>query len=330
MYDELEHYKKRGIVNEFGDVTASVPIIKNVGWTLGNFCPNNCKHCYSLSARMSGTDMTTQIIDRVIEQLIKNNIETVNLGGNEPIYTNGTDIHDSLLMYIVEKLNDMNIKVGITTSGITLLYLYKHRKDIFSLVNDFDISLDSPFKDEHNENRRGALYNSAIECLEICQKENKAHGVIMAGMNWNFTYRHLQALVELCKKYGSNIRINVIKPLNKTQYGTILTPQQFYDGFNYLMTLCDSIDIGEPLLRGLTTTHHTGRCPCGVTSFRIHSITPDRKIYISPCVYLHDYKSSLDLLSNDLSDIINSPEFIVFRQRNAHPELIKVVWVVIC
>ena len=40
---------------------------------------------------------------------------------------------------------------------------------------------------------------------------------------------------------------------------------------------------------------------------------------MSPCVYLHDYKSELDLLENDLADIIQSPQFRVFRQRNANP-----------
>lgn len=39
MYDPFEHYKTRGPVNEFGNVTATAPRIKNVGWTLGNFCP---------------------------------------------------------------------------------------------------------------------------------------------------------------------------------------------------------------------------------------------------------------------------------------------------
>ena len=89
------------------------------------------------------------------------------------------------------------------------------------------------------------------------------------------------------------------------------------------MQLCDSVDIGETLLRTAVQLEHKGRCPCGVTSFRIHSITPAGEIYVSPCVYLHDYKSRLNLLDHDLSEIIRSPEFKVFRQRNAHPELIE-------
>ena len=54
-----------------------------------------------------------------------------------------------------------------------------------------------------------------------------------------------------------------------------------------------------------------------------HSITPDGKIYVSPCVYLHDYKSTYDLLKHDLIEIINSPQFKVFRQRHANPQMIE-------
>ena len=38
---------------------------------------------------------------------------------------------------------------------------------------------------------------------------------------------------------------------------------------------------------------------------------------------MHDYKSSQDLLTHELSDIINSDEFKVFRQRNANPEMLR-------
>ena len=54
MYDSMEHYKVRGPVTEFGDAIETPSVIKNVGWTLGNYCPHKCKHCYSMSARKPG------------------------------------------------------------------------------------------------------------------------------------------------------------------------------------------------------------------------------------------------------------------------------------
>ena len=53
---------------------------------------------------------------------------------------------------------------------------------------------------------------------------------------------------------------------------------------------------------------------CGIYSMRINSITPDGKIPVSPCVYMHDYRVG-DLLKDDIFDIINSEQFKAFKTR---------------
>jgi MoaA/NifB/PqqE/SkfB family radical SAM enzyme len=45
--------------------------IKNIGWTLGNDCPCKCKHCYSMSVREKGKNLTKEIVDKVIKQVKK-------------------------------------------------------------------------------------------------------------------------------------------------------------------------------------------------------------------------------------------------------------------
>jgi radical SAM protein with 4Fe4S-binding SPASM domain len=101
-----------------------------------------------------------------------------------------------------------------------------------------------------------------------------------------------------------------------------LPAEMYYAGFARLMQRCQPVDLGEPPLATVTDFQGARRCPCGRTSFRIHSITPDGGIYVSPCVCLHDFKSPLDLLKADLTDIIHSPQFRVFRQRNRNPEMV--------
>ena len=176
-------------------------MIKNIGWTLGNDCPCKCKHCYSFSVRQKGKNLTKEIVDKVIEQIEKLNVETVNLGGNEPIFTNGLDVKKSMLPYILKELNKRNIKVGITTAGISLIALKNTYPECLELLNDVDISLDSPFENEHNENRGGDVYKYAIQALEICKEYNIESGIIMCAMNWNFTKDRIDALLEIAKKY---------------------------------------------------------------------------------------------------------------------------------
>jgi radical SAM protein with 4Fe4S-binding SPASM domain len=323
-YDPFDHYElNTGPTDEFGDLPEAPATIRNIGWTLGNDCPYRCTHCYSMNARQKGADMSVEMIDRVVDQLRANGVETVNLGGNEPLYTNGADPRATLLPYIIERLTDAGIVVGLTTSGVTILRLYRDHRDAFDRLNDVDVSLDSPDREEHNRNRGARIYEQALETLEICQRHGTPHTIIMCGMNWNFTIPKIEALVELAKRYDANVRINPVKPVQPQHMDVALPPEMYYAGFSRLLELCEPIDLGEPPIAAATDYAEAKRCPCGRTSFRIHSITPNGEIHVSPCVYLHDYKAPLDLLQHDLIDIINSPQFRVFRQRNANPDQVE-------
>jgi radical SAM protein with 4Fe4S-binding SPASM domain len=88
------------------------------------------------------------------------------------------------------------------------------------------------------------------------------------------------------------------------------------------MNLCEPVDLGEPPIAALSSSASAKGCPCGRSSFRIHSITPDGRIPVSPCVYLHEYKVG-DLLVDRLYDIIHSPQFRAFRRRNGNPHVVE-------
>ncbi|HJJ17974.1 MAG TPA: radical SAM protein [Clostridiaceae bacterium] len=296
--------------------------IKNIGWTLGNDCPCKCKHCYSMSVREKGKNLTKEIVDKVIKQVKKIGVETINLGGNEPIFTNGLKVQDSLLPYILKELTKRNIKVGITTSGISLIALKNVYPECLKLLNDVDISLDSPYEKEHNENRGGDVYKYAIEALEICKKNDIKSGIIMCAMNWNFTKDRIDALLELAKKYDSNIRFNLLKPIQPKHFQLIPSKEQVLENYKYLFKKCDTVELSEPTLSGLVDNNKIRGCACGIYSMRINSITPDGKIPVSPCVYMHDYRVG-DLLTDDIFDIVNSEQFNSFKIRKENYEKIE-------
>lgn len=306
---------------EHEHLSECVMAIENIGWTLGNECPYRCTHCYSMNARRKGRDLELWMIDRIVSQLVRLGVKTVNLGGNEPLFTNGANPRDTLLPYIIDRLVDQGIVVGLTTSGISLIHLERDHNAAFRKLNDIDVSLDSPFSEEHNRNRGSSLYSMAIRSLQICQQYDIDHTVIMCAMKWNFTADHIDRIVEIAKEHGAHIRINPLKAVQKSHMDVVTDAATFYHGFSRLMAKCDQIDLGEPLLASACASTTQG-CPCGRTSFRIHSITPDGEVPVSPCVYLHDYKVG-NLLTDDILDIVNSPQFRSFRRRNANPEVIS-------
>jgi radical SAM protein with 4Fe4S-binding SPASM domain len=320
--DPFEHYRAQVGPIEHAELDECAFKILNIGWTLGNDCPYRCTHCYSTSARVKGRDMEPWMVDRIVDQLAQNGIETVNLGGNEPLYTNGIDPRRSLLPYIIERLAAAGILVGLTTAGVTLDYLERHHPASVALLNDVDVSLDSPDRDEHNKNRGARLFDLALRALEIAQRRRIPHTIVMCGMSWNFSPAHLQEVVELARRYGAHVRINPLKPVESAHADAQMSPAVYFAGFRRLVELCESVEMGEPPLATAAAVPTAKGCPCGRSSFRIHSITPDGRIPVSPCVYLHDYKVG-DLLVDELRDIVRSPQFRSFRRRNGNPERVE-------
>lgn len=288
---------------------------KNIGWTLGNACPCNCKHCYSLQVREKGIDLSKKIIDRVIQQLMLLEVDTVNFGGNEPIFTNGLDVKKSMLPYIINELTKRDVKIGLTSSGISVISLEKLFLNELKKINDIDISIDSPFEKEHDNNRGKNVFRYAIQSLKICNKYNIDCTIVMCAMKWNFTEDRIFKLVNLAKKYNANMRINMLKPTEKKHLGLMPTEEQISKGYNLLMKLCHTINMSDPILAGSYNNADIKGCSCGISSLRINSITPDGKISISPCVYMHHHQTG-NLLKDNILDIVNSKEFQEFKNRN--------------
>jgi radical SAM protein with 4Fe4S-binding SPASM domain len=320
MLDEHSHYWGDVGPIEHEDLVECPMAIANIGWTLGNFCPYHCSHCYSMNARRRGMDLERWMVDRIVTQLRRLQVHTVNLGGNEPVFTHGTSIEQSLLGYIIRHLTDSGIVVGLTTSGVSLTQLDRLDPAAVGLLNDVDVSFDSPYPHEHNRNRGAALFDGALRALDICAEYGIDRTIITCAMSWNFSAAHIDALIALARRYQAHIRVNPLKPVQSVHMATLPSPVAFYEGFSRLMAGCDAVDLGEPLLAA-ATGHKGAGCPCGRTSFRIHSITPDGRVPVSPCVYLHEYKTG-DLLRDDVIDIVHSPQFRSFRRRNANPQAI--------
>lgn len=136
----------------------------------------------------------------------------------------------------------------------------------------------------------------------------------MCAMNWNFTKDRIDALLEIAKKYDSNIRFNLLKPIQLQHLKLVPSKEQVLENYKYLFEKCDTVELSEPTLSGLKQNNKVKGCACGIYSMRINSITPDGKIPVSPCVYMHDYRVG-DLLKDDIFDIINSEQFKAFKTR---------------
>lgn len=285
----------------------------NVGWSIGSYCNAQCNHCYSWKNRENNSNILThEEVEIIIEKLISYNVETVNFGGNEPIFTCGSDLTQTMLPFIIKRLHNAHIKCGITTNGFTMLYLFRHHFQEFMMVNDWDFSLDSPCRELHDKNRNcKGLYDSVIKAITLCKHYKKPCSIVIAGMKSNLDKTSLDGFIALAKHYNTELRINLLRPTQLEHFALFPTKEQVYTAYSYLSKNMDFISLSEPAIAAQLNVATTG-CPCGTNSFRIRAKVGSR-VPVTPCVYL-DYDAG-DILTQSIDEIVHSSVFKEFNRR---------------
>lgn len=296
-------------------MSALIPAFENIGWTVGDYCNASCDHCYTSKVRKDGTEsLTAADIDTVVEQLQRIGARTVNIGGNEPIFTHGRDPARSALPYIIRRLHDADIRVGLTTNGTTFARLHDCHREALLLLNDIDFSLDSPFEAEHDRGRGLDLYRLVLSSIRRSRELGIDCSMVMCGTHRTFSKEYLAASIALSDLLGCELRFNILKPIKPALVSKMPSAEQYFDGFHYLLRNTDCVTLGEPSISALTGVGARG-CSCGLSSFRINGKTKDGKIPISPCVYLHGLRVG-DLLTEDIRHVVQSPTFRAFQARS--------------
>ena len=287
--------------------------IVNVGWSIGNFCNAKCNHCYSWKSRKESIDMLTNTeINIILDKLISYGVETVNFGGNEPIFTHGADVAKTKLPYIIETLYKHNVACGITTNGYTALYLYENHPNVFHMINDWDFSLDAPCREDHDQNRNmEGAFNNVLKGLELCTRFNRPKSIVIAGMISNLDTNTLKDFIDLAREYSAELRINLLKPIEEHHFKMFPDAGQVYKAFQYLFDETELITLSEPFLACQAGIEMIG-CPCGEYSFRIRS-KQNGRVPITPCVYME--LDGGDLLTQSIEEIVESNAFVEFCKR---------------
>lgn len=287
----------------------------NVGWTIGNYCNATCGHCYSWQLRRTSENfLSIKDVERIIEGLISIGTNSVNLGGNEPIFTHGSKLSDSILPVIISMLHEAKIPTGLTTNGFTFNHLARKFPKELQMINDVDFSLDSPHKKYHDQNRGAPLYESVLKGLSTARDLRINCSIIFCGMRGNFDKVTISEFLKLAHQYDSELRVNLLKPTEISLLDDMPTPQQYFEGFELLLAKSRTITQGESCITAVSGTGYSG-CPCGTTSFRINAKSSDGQISLNPCVYMHDFQVG-NILDEDISSVISSKKFADIRRRS--------------
>ncbi|EGP5338614.1 TPA: radical SAM protein, partial [Enterococcus faecium] len=274
-----------------------------VNWNYSYKCNLNCKHCYSRTR--NEIEATLEEKYKIADNIIRNQVFWVNLGGGEPIILKET-------IDIIKYLTDNHIYVSLSSNG-TFISEKKAYELYKANLSGGSISLDHSLKEKHNKNRGfDSSYDDAIRAIKLLV--SFGIDVIISTTMTSANYDCLEDIIKIginlgCKgislkrlKMSGNALINPELELTikqqKTLYENIFLWKQKYPEFDIIL------NYGTELIENID-----GGCPCGRTAVAITSNGT-----ILPCVY-NESNALGNAIYDDLSEIWNS-DYLQFLRNN--------------
>jgi|LSQX01.2.fsa_nt_gb MoaA/NifB/PqqE/SkfB family radical SAM enzyme len=170
-------------------------------WDITNRCNLKCIHCCASKEEVE-EPTTVEYIDRVVDILAKNDVMKVTISGGEPTL-------NKMLYYIVSKLKEAGIKVGIVTN---LYYDYTLIEPLIDKLDSITTSIDGP-ADIHNNIRGQNCYDTILRnILRIIRVKNVKVITTLSKLN----YGHIEETVSCLAGIGvKNIMCAYITPRGK-------------------------------------------------------------------------------------------------------------------
>lgn len=259
-----------------------------VNWNYTYKCNFNCNHCYSRN-RIDLKELSFHEKILIAENLIRNKVFSVNLGGGEPLLCE--DCCD-----IIKLLSDNHIRVNVSTNGWGISSEYIQKLKDYGL-HGVSVSIDSV-----NSNKHDSLRNKKGSFDEACrsiQKFSKAGLLVyLSTVITQDNFDELESIIKLGKSLGaSGVDFKRLKISGKavTMQHKDISPEQLQLLYKQVPMWRENFLIGINLVYGaIRVPGIDAGCPCGKTALAI-MCNGD----ISPCVY------NIHIVGNALIDDIH-------------------------
>lgn len=276
-----------------------------INWNYTYKCNLNCIHCYSRT-RDRNDDASWEDKLKIANNIIKNNVFAVNLGGGEPIFLD--DCFD-----IIKYLRNYGVFVSLSTNGMAVDN-DKADRLAEARLSSVAISMDNTDSDKHNLMRgNDNSFQSALNATKMFV--DRGINVVFSTVITSQNYDDLDNIVKLasdcgCKgvsfkrlKIMGNAIDNKQLALDKEQEGGLYEKVKgFKNDYNSLdVNLVYSPDGFETIDDG---------CPCGWSAL---AIIPNGDIY--PCVY-NNISCLGNAIKDDIGDIWRKSEELNYMREN--------------
>lgn len=185
--------------NHYVEEGLSAPV--NVTWELTYACNLSCIHCLSDSGRRSPRELTTEQCRDVVDQMARNRVFQLNIGGGEPFLR-----HDFL--DLMEYAHTKGIVTCISTNGTLVSGEAADRLDQ-NLVY-VQVSVDGASESTNDMIRGKGSFRRAMKAIEIFTK--RGIEVSINAVLTRLSFPDLDALSHLAAGVGAKFRVSRFRP----------------------------------------------------------------------------------------------------------------------
>lgn len=245
-------------------------MIDKIFFDITKFCNAECKYCFTNAVHYNNTIANKELnIDEIVDflnELMKNGIYKVSIGGGEPFLKN--------LEEIIERTSN-KMKFSITTNGLILsdkfIKLFLNNKNI-----KITISLDSIDNEKSNMIRKNIDVNKVVENIKrLCEHEELRERLSIRTTISTINYRDIYDIINFCE----NNKIKNLKVNSTNEFGRAKENKELIVPFKEFMVLLEKLVVYcnenikevnvelpvEKYLKGINR-----KCLCGTTSLYVN------------------------------------------------------------
>ena len=245
-------------------------MIDKVFFDITRFCNAECKYCFTNAVPYNDKNVNEELnIDEIVSflnELAKNEIYKVSIGGGEPFLKN--------LEEIINRTND-KMKFSITTNGLIIsdefIKIFLNNKNI-----KVTISLDSLNNEKSNMVRKNIDINKVVSNIKkICEYEELRERLSIRTTISKVNYKDVYDIIDFCESNKiKNLKINSTNQFGRAKENNelIIPFNEFMTFLKKLVTYCNenvkSLNVELPVEKYLKGTNR--KCLCGTTSLYVN------------------------------------------------------------
>ena len=300
------------IIPKFSGSVLSAPV--RVYLNLTNRCNLSCKHCVNLSGPKETSELSSDIIKSLVEEMSRIGVFELIIGGGEPL------LHPDILD-IIRLVNSKRISTGITTNG--LVVNENMAKKLSKLnFNYLSVSLDGATRSTHEHIRGKGSFSGAIMALKNLKKYT-SHRISIHFVIMKHNLSELPALFRLAEELKCDIGLDFIRAAGKiSDYPELLIDRNDYFScldllFNRLMPDASvKVILPERYYPWTVDIRLYGNFGCGAANT---CCGVDSEGYVFPCNFIPAVESLDNLKDKSLQEIwLENKEFNRLRSLQAN------------